>query len=301
MKKPILPLAFIPVMLLAILLTTSCGKGGSGSTPTPVDPVVPPKPAATAPKVDTLFELSSQGMHPTFVVGHDSVATGGFVSGDGGATVTERGVCWSETPNPTIAGSRSSSGTGTGAFSSPIGKLKVNTKYYLRAYATNSAGTGYSPQLSFVTAFKIGEYYQGGYVFSIDATTVHGLIATKHLFSEVGWGAGAAGAYSTTDGKANTDKIVALFGTTAKTAAGTCRACRDGGYSDWYLPAINQLSTLYNSSAIPYDAVEHSYDTWSSTELTTNSTWAYLITHQYGNAGSDTKTAKYTVRPIRAF
>ena len=71
---------------------------------------------------------------------------------DGGATVTERGVCWSTNPNPTIAlTTKTVDGSGTGLFSSTIAGLDPNTMYYVRSYATNSVGTTYGNQLFFST------------------------------------------------------------------------------------------------------------------------------------------------------
>lgn len=75
----------------------------------------------------------------------------GNVTDDGGATVTERGVCWSTSNNPTVAGSHASSGTGTGAFSVNMTGLTANTTYYVRAYAINSQGTSYGEEVSFTT------------------------------------------------------------------------------------------------------------------------------------------------------
>ena len=76
---------------------------------------------------------------------------GGYVSDDGGATVTARGVCWSTSQNPTISDSHTTDGTGTGGFTSNITGLDPLTTYYVRAYATNSAGTSYGSQVSFTT------------------------------------------------------------------------------------------------------------------------------------------------------
>ncbi len=76
---------------------------------------------------------------------------GGNVTADGGATVTARGICWSTSQNPTISGSHTTDGTGTGSFSSAMTGLTANTTYYVRAYATNSAGTAYGEQVSFTT------------------------------------------------------------------------------------------------------------------------------------------------------
>jgi len=76
---------------------------------------------------------------------------GGNITSDGGSTVTARGVCWSISQNPTIADSKSSNGTGTGTFTSNITNLTDSTTYYVRAYATNSNGTGYGSNVSFTT------------------------------------------------------------------------------------------------------------------------------------------------------
>lgn len=74
--------------------------------------------------------------------------SGGNVTNDGGGTVTARGVCWSTSHNPTITDSKTTNGTGKGAFTSNVTGLSIAT-YYIRAYATNSAGTAYGQELSF--------------------------------------------------------------------------------------------------------------------------------------------------------
>lgn len=83
----------------------------------------------------------------------DSATSGGNVTSDGGATVTARGVCWSTSQNPTIDDNdgMTTDGNGTGSFTSNIPNLAPNTRYYVRAYATNSAGTGYGDEISFTT------------------------------------------------------------------------------------------------------------------------------------------------------
>jgi hypothetical protein len=81
-----------------------------------------------------------------------SAVSGGNVTSDGGASVIERGVCWGTTANPTIADSKTSDGTGTGSFTSNITGLTASTTYHVRAYATNSEGTGYGEDLTFTTS-----------------------------------------------------------------------------------------------------------------------------------------------------
>ena len=81
----------------------------------------------------------------------DGATGGGNITSDGGASVTARGVCWSTSPNPTTGNSISPAGTGTGSFTSSLTGLTASTTYYVRAYATNSAGTAYGNQVSFTT------------------------------------------------------------------------------------------------------------------------------------------------------
>jgi uncharacterized protein (TIGR02145 family) len=76
---------------------------------------------------------------------------GSIVTNDGGIAVTARGVCWSTFPNPAIAGSHTNDGTGIGPFTSEITGLVPSTHYYVRAYATNSAGTAYGEEHDFST------------------------------------------------------------------------------------------------------------------------------------------------------
>ena len=76
---------------------------------------------------------------------------GGNIVDDGGADITARGVCWSTSQNPTITGSHTTDGSGTGSFTSNITGLNAGTTYYVRAYATNSEGTSYGSQKSFTT------------------------------------------------------------------------------------------------------------------------------------------------------
>lgn len=85
-----------------------------------------------------------------------SAQSGGDVVSDGGAEVTERGVCWATSQNPNIDNERTSNGAGLGSYTSDITKLTENTTYYVRAYAVNSAGISYGEELTFVTLESIG-------------------------------------------------------------------------------------------------------------------------------------------------
>jgi uncharacterized protein (TIGR02145 family) len=82
---------------------------------------------------------------------YTTAASGGNVTNEGGAAVTAKGVCWNTSPDPTVANSKTSDGTGAGSFISSLTGLTAGTTYYVRAYATNSAGTGYGNQVTFST------------------------------------------------------------------------------------------------------------------------------------------------------
>jgi len=103
-----------------------------------------------------------------------TASSGGRVADNGGSTVTAKGVCWSTSPAPDTDDSKTSEGAGTDfacsnttyvteatclaamlewydSFTSSITGLTASTKYYLRAYATNSVGTAYGPTKEFTT------------------------------------------------------------------------------------------------------------------------------------------------------
>jgi len=73
------------------------------------------------------------------------------ISGDGGATITERGFCWSKLANPTNTDSKVVVGNGTGSYTKEISGLVANTTYFVRSYSTNSFGTVYGNEQSFTT------------------------------------------------------------------------------------------------------------------------------------------------------
>ena len=80
---------------------------------------------------------------------------GGNVTSAGYGTVSAKGVCWSTSQNPTTSNSHTTNGSGTGSFTSSITGLTENTTYYVRAYATNEAGTAYGEQKTFTTPHAV--------------------------------------------------------------------------------------------------------------------------------------------------
>ena len=84
-----------------------------------------------------------------------SAVAGGNVTSDGGASVTERGVVYATTQNPTTADNKVSNGSGMGTFTCNLTDLQANTTYYVRAYAINSKGTAYGEEVTFITNKQI--------------------------------------------------------------------------------------------------------------------------------------------------
>lgn len=237
---------------------------------------------------------------------------GGSVSNDGGATIISKGVCWSNTTSsPTTNNSSTNNGAGTGAFTSSLSGLLTNTTYYVRAYATNSIGTTYGTATSFSTLaspLTVGQSYQGGiiaYLFQpgdpgyVSGQT-HGLITTTSTLSTtVTWGCSGTAISTNTSlgaGQGNTTAIVNGCFTSNK-AASLCYNLSSGGYSDWYLPSLDELNKLYSNRA----AIGGFSNTWYWSSSQNSSTTAAVTNFSSGANGSGAKTSSYSVRPIRNF
>ena len=102
------------------------------------------------PKVNTYS-------YPPPVTTTTTIYTGGNVTSDGAAEVTDRGICWSLSQNPDsteLLNNRVSAGAGLGSFYVTVTGLSSNTDYFVRAYATNIAGTGYGEPFLATTKFE---------------------------------------------------------------------------------------------------------------------------------------------------
>jgi uncharacterized protein (TIGR02145 family) len=83
------------------------------------------------------------------------------ITDDGGADITARGVCFCTSAGPTTDDSKTTDGTGKETFTCTVSGLTPATRYYIRAYATNSKGTGYSSELNFLTTLESVTDYEG--------------------------------------------------------------------------------------------------------------------------------------------
>jgi hypothetical protein len=87
----------------------------------------------------------------TTAVGNAEVGT------DGGATITERGVCWNTVTNPTTSNNKATTPGTLGAYTINMTGLSVNTLYYVRSYYINALGTTYGNEVTFTT-LNINQY-----------------------------------------------------------------------------------------------------------------------------------------------
>ncbi len=93
----------------------------------------------------------------------NAVTLSGTIVTTGGVPISQYGHCWSTSPSPTIADSRTKLGTTTANkdFTSNIIELIPLTTYYIRAYATNSQGTSYSSEISITTPDVYSDVWNG--------------------------------------------------------------------------------------------------------------------------------------------
>ncbi|MDZ4182639.1 MAG: hypothetical protein U1B83_07175, partial [Candidatus Cloacimonadaceae bacterium] len=78
--------------------------------------------------------------------------TGGTITNSGWDLILISGVCWGTNPNPDITGEHTIQNVVQGSFTEQLTGLQSDTTYFVRAYATNAAGTTYGNELSFTTA-----------------------------------------------------------------------------------------------------------------------------------------------------
>lgn len=178
--------------------------------------------AATLPTVTTAEVKADDYADEQYIY----VVAGGTITDNGGETVTEAGICYSTTENPTTDNATKVTATVVdGTFSTSIA-LGQQTTYYLRAYAVNAVGTSYGEQQQYTTGkIDVPEYAHNVYYCAPDGddTTADGtaekpycslqLAVDKVVAGDTIYMAAGTYKYGTrvniaTVGKANSGKIV---------------------------------------------------------------------------------------------
>jgi hypothetical protein len=195
-----------------------------------------------------------------------TIASGGQVVDDGGFVVTDRGVCWSTLPYPTISDNKTSDGSGTGYYSSLITGINLKSAtYYVRAFATNEVGTTYGEQFIVEqnNPFHLPTFQYGGYTYCI-----------YNDLGEMTW----------TAAKSACNSLVYVF-------------------DDWYLPSFEEMkammqSNLVNTSIRYWTSSGYCANCWSGTGGA-----SAIYKDSKGNYYIDDKPINYTyhVRPVRKY
>jgi hypothetical protein len=248
-----------------------------------------------------------------------SAVLGGNVTNDGGSSVTERGIVYSTSQNPTTSHSKVTIGNGTGTFSTTVTGLASNTTYYVRAYAINSQGTAYGAQENFTTTktYSIGETGPaGGYVFYDKGYFSNGwryLEAAPYdysgFISTVWWNGkwtyqnaiGISPDKGLGSGKANTLLIIAA-NNNLNNAAKICDDYTLNGFTDWYLPSIDELQLICENlySGKIGNFTDGFY--WSSTDTNrTGNAWWIQFSGGCQLRTDSGRDMTNKVRPVRQF
>ncbi len=133
---------------------------------------------------------------------------GGNVTSNGGGTIIHRGVAWNTSSGATTGNSHTTQTGDTGTFISPITGLSGNTKYYVRAYATNTGGTSYGSNVNFTTLAPLPIVTTRAVSGITVTTAIGGGIVSGALITARGL------AFGITTGPTTGDSIVLVTGTT---------------------------------------------------------------------------------------
>ena len=288
--KSLTPYKSLLILCLIIISLDNCKKE---STDTPA-PVIN-KPSLTTEDVTAIKQ--------------NSATCGGNISNDGGAAITDRGICWNLTGMPTITDSKQTAGTGKGIFTANLTGLALGTKYYVRAYATNSKGTSYGVEKTFTTdaTLAIGLAYAGGLIFYLDPTKQHGLVCgdtTLGVFNKWGCkGTKITGAMGKVVGTGAQNTVDIAAGCPSIGAAGDlCSKLVYKGYSDWFLPSADELDLMYNELAKNGLGKFAQQPHWSSTQASVDgANFAIGMSFANGSSGNYGKDNPCYIRAARAF
>ena len=125
-----------------------------------------------------------------------SATSGGTITSEGSGTIIARGVCWSTGTTPTITDNKTTDGAGAGTFTSSISGLNGATNYYVRAYATNSVGTGYGMAMSFTTLGQVPTATtQAATNITTTEAVLNGTVNANYLSSDVTFEYGTSTSY----------------------------------------------------------------------------------------------------------
>ena len=241
-------------------------------------------------------EMPALVTSPAFFIKGTLAKAGGIIKDNGGAEKLITGLCWSTSSGPDLTSSYNTS------LAFEMTGLIPNTIYFVRAYATNSAGTAYGNEISFNSGYEVGTSLGGGIVFYNDGLG-HGLIcASEDQSISAQWGCygSVIGSFSNDirSGKENTAKIVEKCENEGY-AAKLCNDLIFKKYSDWYLPSTDELVLMYQNLYMHKIGNLYGHYYWSSSEYGDIQAW--LMDFTSGILYYSSKSLYLSVRAIRTF
>jgi len=235
----------------------------------------------------------------------DETAVDAFVSNNGYITSPDDADADPNNEIQTISrtGTTVTLSNGGGTFEDSVGVYTAGTGINITNNVISASGT---------CGLSIGDTYQGGIIFYLDASGCHGLIsAPTDQSTGIQWWNGSytdtyASGSGLFDGDGNCYRIRRSQGACAScNAAELCLFLTLGGYSDWYLPSKYELNLMYQNigqgNALGLGNVGgFAGNYWSSTEYHNASAWfQYFSSGGQDYDGKDNLT--YYVRAVRAF
>jgi uncharacterized protein (TIGR02145 family) len=173
-----------------------------------------------------------------------TAVSGGIITDEGTGTVTSRGICWSTGTSPSLSDNKTSDGAGAGTFTTNLSGLNGATTYFLRAYATNNAGTGYGMVMSFTT-FGLPPAPANSLVTNITTTsaTVNGTVNPNYLSTVVTIEYGTNTSY----GSVVTDAQGPLTGSSVTNVSADVAGLAPGTTYHYRIKAVNSLGITYSN------------------------------------------------------
>ncbi|MBO7497083.1 MAG: hypothetical protein J6T98_11060 [Salinivirgaceae bacterium] len=184
----------------------------------------------------------------------NTVTTGGNVISDGGYPVTARGICYGPLPNPDLTStySHTTDGSGTGYFSSSFTLLGGSGTYYIRAYATNANGTTYGEQVTVIHPYDtLPTFTYNGHTYRV-APDPHASY-TEYI--------------SWIDANTYCENLTAY------------------GCSDWRMPTLEELQTMYLNRETIGGFFEY--------DVESGPNWAHYYTALYHSSTTSTDNSNH--------
>jgi len=222
--------------------------------------------------------------------------SGGNITNDGGAAITERGICYSNSQNPTTANFKIIETGTTGSFSSNISGLTTGATYYVRAYAINSVGTAYGNEINFTTfaLVDIDNNYYNSIIIGSQTWMKENLKTTKYrdgstianITDNTAWSTQTEGAYCWYENNiTNKNKYGALYNW--YTVTDIRNLCPAG----WHIPSDTEWKALEVYLGMSQAQIDDIY--WRGTDQGDQ----MKSTNGWNNNGNGNNSSGFTALP----